>query len=117
MNASRIATTLLISLLSASAWAHENGPPAYRPPMLMTVHDAQLPGLQCMETAINVGDKSKGPMTLLASGCASWTAETCEIWIPRTGVAVAISVVNTLLSPETILGHEASHCWLHNFHA
>jgi hypothetical protein len=82
----------------------------------MTVQDAQLPSLECTQQAIKVGDVGKVPMTMLASACASWMEETCEIWAPRTGLAVAASVLTALMSPDMIRGHEVIHCWLHNFH-
>jgi hypothetical protein len=117
MNARKILCALVAMLVTGVACAHDTEPPAYRPPLLVTVNDSQVPSLECTAAAIKVGDTAKVPMTLLASACASWTEETCEIWVPRTGLAVALSVVNTFQSPDTILGHEASHCWLHNFHA
>jgi hypothetical protein len=27
-----------------------------------------------------------------------------------------LSVLSTLMTPEMIIGHEAMHCWLHNYH-
>ena len=117
MNPRQILCALLAFLVTGFAWAHEHDPPAYRPPLLVTVHDSQVPSLDCTAAAVKVGAGAKTPMTLLASACAVWTEETCEIWVPRTGLAVALSVVNTFVSPDTILGHEATHCWLHNFHA
>jgi hypothetical protein len=116
MNTRQTFCALLMLPLMGSAWAHELEPPAYRPPLLMTVHDAQLPSLECAATAIKVGDVGNVPMTLLASACASWTEETCELWVPQTGLAVVWSVASSLMTPDMILGHEATHCWLHNFH-
>jgi len=116
MNTRRVVCVLLTVLLAGSAWANENAPPAYRPPLLMTVHDAQLPSLQCTATAMKSGDFVMLPLTLLASACAAWTADTCEIWAPQSGPAVAWSVLSSLMSPDMIIGHEAMHCWLHNYH-
>jgi fatty acid desaturase len=69
---------------------------------LITVHDTQLPGLQC-----NIA---------LAAACASWTSETCEIWASQSGPGAVWSVVSSLMSSNQIIGHEAMHCWLHNYH-
>ena len=116
MNARHILCALLAVLAAGVARAHEHEPPAYRPPLLVTVHDSQVPSLECTASAIKAGNTAMVPLTLLASACAAWTEETCEIWVPRTGPAVLLSVVSSLMTPDMILGHEASHCWLHDFH-
>lgn len=103
MKAFRVICMLLTLLLAGSGWAHDNEPPAYRPPILVTVHDTQLPSLKC-----NIA---------LAVACASWTSETCEIWAAQSGPGAVWSVVSSLMSPTMIIGHEAMHCWLHNYHA
>ncbi len=116
MNARRIVAAILAIVLINAAWSHEIKPPGYRPPLLVTIHDSQVPGLECAAAAIRGNGGAMVPLALMASACAAWTEETCEIWAPRTGVAVVLSVVGTLMSPDMILGHEAMHCWLHTFH-
>jgi fatty acid desaturase len=103
-------------MLAGSPAAKELDPPAYRTPLLITVHDTQAPGLDCAAATIKGGDVVMVPLTLLASACAAWTADTCEIWVPRTGLAVLWSAASALMTPTTILGHEAMHCWLHEHH-
>jgi hypothetical protein len=116
MNARRFGLAILAIALMSPALAHELDPPQYRPPLLLTVHDAQVPGLECTAAAIKGGEVAMVPLTLMASACATWTEESCEIWAPRTGLAVVWSAVASLMSPDMVLGHEATHCWLHNFH-
>ncbi|MEO8304277.1 MAG: hypothetical protein ABI724_09155 [Betaproteobacteria bacterium] len=107
---------MLLVLLAGPALAHEGETPAYRPPLLLTVHDSQVPGVECTAAAIKGGEAVMVPLTLLASACATWTNETCEIWAPQTGLAVLWGVASSLMTPDMILGHEATHCWLHDFH-
>lgn len=116
MNARQIICALFMIPLMGVAWGHEGKPLQYRPPLLMTVHDSQLPSVECSAAAIKSGDSAKLPLTALASACASWTEESCELWVPQSGVAALWSVASSLMSPTMILGHEAMHCWKHDFH-
>ena len=55
MNRRRICCALLVVLMVGPALAHESKPPAYRPPLLLTVHDSQMPSLECTAAAIKGG--------------------------------------------------------------
>ena len=116
MKARRTRSALLVSLLAVSAWACAFQPPAYRTPLLVTLHDTQAPILDCTAAAIRGDNFGSVPLTLVASACTAWTEESCEIWAPQSGPAVVWSVVSALMSPTMILGHEAMHCWLHEYH-
>ena len=102
MRALRVICMLVTLLLAGSGWAHDPEPPAYRAPLLITVHDTQSPGAQCTAA--------------LAVACAKWTAETCEIWVSQSGPGAVLSALSSLMSPTQVIGHEAMHCWLHNYH-
>lgn len=112
----RLLCALLMFPLVGSAWGHGERPVEYRAPLLITVHDSQSPSQDCTAAAVKTGDTGKVPLTMLASACAAWTAETCEIWMPQTGFAAVWSVASSMMSPTMILGHEAMHCWKHDYH-
>lgn len=116
MSARRILCVLLMLPMIGAAWGHDGKPPAYRPPLLITVNDSQVPSLDCTASAVRVGDTAAIPLAMLASACAEWTEQTCELWVPQSGLAAVLSVASSLMSPNAILGHEATHCWLHDFH-
>ena len=116
MNARKLFCALLTLPLIGAAWGHDDRAPEYRPPLLMTVHNSQAPGADCSAAAMKTGQANRAPLMALAAACASWTNETCELWVPQTGLAILWSVASSLMSPDMILGHEAMHCWKHDYH-